>query len=71
MQVTALVQHFIAALPVTFAVEADRDYGLSYMQIAERNLRQPRRQVRINEQRVQGRIGIKPEQRLHKCEKCG
>jgi hypothetical protein len=54
---SALVQNFIAAAAILFPVKTNGDHRLADVQVAERNLRKPLWQVRIDKQRAQRFMG--------------
>ena len=64
MQVAAFLENLIAAGAVVFSIEANRNHRLPDVQIAQRNFWQPRRQVRVNEERMQWSVRIESEQRI-------
>src|SRR5205807_10561761 len=65
MQWSARVEDVIIAETFLVAVEPDVDRRLANFQIAQRELRQPFRKMRINQQHVEWRIRIDAKHGLH------
>src|SRR5690349_15871183 len=58
VQMPALIQHFVVAAAIAPAVEAEADHGFRHAQVMQRDFRQPRGKMRIEQQSVQRSIGI-------------
>lgn len=54
----AVLEHAIVAGSVGLSIKADRRRGFAHSQVVESDLRQPFRQMGIDEQHVQKRVGI-------------
>src|SRR2546423_5531598 len=67
----ALVEHLVAARAALCAIEAYCYNRISDAQILQRNLRQPLRHVRVNQEHLQGRVRVETEHRLQETEDGG